>query len=1285
MVVRASSGRSGVCVACSLLRGAGRVLRTRSIHHQPSAAAAAAARVASTTSRMQGRSTKSSALMSIRVAVQPSHSRLQQLRWSSVVAASSSSSSSQGGKPSKKKRRRRKSQNTPKQDQSCTSQTQQQPQQLPQQRSGPQQVQPQQTTAPSTRPAPTSAAPAAPRNASGPQHARKGWYDRLMTALLKPIFTQTVVSCQSCGNPISSARNCSFLRVYPYGTHSQSLTLLAAPIDEVSSLIRRDQSHTFPHHCRCSHCFNFVGRVDTIPALAAEDTKASIMFPGIRLLLQPSRVRLSITSWVTGRTHDLRCSRWDALTPSEVFMTGLPLVEAPPEDSTRGFGPAQAHGFSLVRTRGGLYRWQVSKQGGGDDGSGTMPAGNASAQHAAKAATSNTDTPATTADAKSSGQQGEGDIEAEELRELVQKKYGGKDSTPGLFTKVHDVSRGGGGGKQQLVSATATATKDSEDELDEEEDEAEVEEDEDDSELEKDLRAFEQQQQQQHGDISKQTPTRQQHQQQRGGGDGFATAATNAAHRQQRRGQQEGRGNPQGDSSHSNANGSHRNTHGNSTNRTSSGSNDRDSHTRNLRAGDRDYRMTGVGFAVKRAVQRLKMTAIEAIVNIASRFPDGSLPRALLYHEAFVRPHWHPLGVKYSADFFRQITATPDAPLSDQVVPLILAAANARWPVTREVDAPSVIIDALNYIFKDKAKAPSTARARVQLQRHLPQLLDAILHGAHGRRGMDVAEAFASHGFEIDEASLTCIGLLAAGMEEEGVNPLLELTGLSLFDVSHCNLRPQYPALQRAIASSKHLTRDVVQAKGLRWSLSLMLDNNASDRALTLMRTVEATGLDVRSGNEVLLVKLLATSSMATAQDIVQALEVCKAAGVALQPATLNLLSRSAPVKDRELHTSATTSTHAGGGGGDGGIGGGIGLEEREGGNSVNESTGGQSGRGDGTRSSAVAAAAAGNGSGGGVDEVDVDDDDDDDDSVMRMGPAVTALKEYLLWADSRGLISLSNPAIARHAIRFFVDDPVMCERLANRALAGSTPNRFQLRATYGSLLATYMAARDYERCAHVIERMLERQRETGIPLVSSAIIKRMVRVYIKLGRLKEAIDLLTSSEMRTRVEMTMGALHYSYSAVLNYLCEQGTPGHEALGMELLHRAIAEGVFESNLRNEQQFELDLHELSLGMAQLMVLHFLKQAAAASQRRVTIITGKGLNSPNNVPVLRPMVERMLEERGIEYYKNPRNTGKLVVFLQPRKQRRKEKNKLSPIDRMMSVVGNSDGSRGNTGSRR
>ena len=237
-------------------------------------------------------------------------------------------------------------------------------------------------------------------------------------------------------------------------------------------------------------------------------------------------------------------------------------------------------------------------------------------------------------------------------------------------------------------------------------------------------------------------------------------------------------------------------------------------------------------------------------------------------------------------------------PRSDQVVPLLFAAAAARWPVTRQVDAPAIVLDCLQYIFETKAEAPSTPRARISIQKNIHRLLDDILHGGHGERALDVAECLASHGFEMDERAFTCIGLIAAEMGEKGINPLLELTGLSLFDVAHCNHTPRYPALTRALASSQALSRDHMQSKGLRWVLTLMMENDASERGLTLIRSIEATGVDAHARNEALMVKLLATSESATPLDLERALLACRHAKVALPASTMHLLAYACPVKD---------------------------------------------------------------------------------------------------------------------------------------------------------------------------------------------------------------------------------------------------------------------------------------------------------------------------------------------------------------------------------------------------
>ena len=49
-----------------------------------------------------------------------------------------------------------------------------------------------------------------------------------------------------------------------------------------------------------------------------------------------------------------------------------------------------------------------------------------------------------------------------------------------------------------------------------------------------------------------------------------------------------------------------------------------------------------------------------------------------------------------------------------------------------------------------------------------------------------------------------------------------------------------------------------------------------------------------------------------------------------------------------------------------------------------------------------------------------------------------------------------------------------------------------------------------------------------------------------------------------------------------------------------------------------------------------------------RRLTLITGRGLHSPDGVPRIKPEIEKLLKRRKIRFKEESRNPGRLIVFL-------------------------------------
>jgi DNA-nicking Smr family endonuclease len=86
-------------------------------------------------------------------------------------------------------------------------------------------------------------------------------------------------------------------------------------------------------------------------------------------------------------------------------------------------------------------------------------------------------------------------------------------------------------------------------------------------------------------------------------------------------------------------------------------------------------------------------------------------------------------------------------------------------------------------------------------------------------------------------------------------------------------------------------------------------------------------------------------------------------------------------------------------------------------------------------------------------------------------------------------------------------------------------------------------------------------------------------------------------------------------------------------------------------------ELDLHGLDGNGAEALLRRFLQEARDAEHRCLRVITGKGLHSKDDEPVLRPRVEAMLRQRAdvLAYASAPPaqgGTGALLILLARRR---------------------------------
>jgi DNA-nicking Smr family endonuclease len=87
-----------------------------------------------------------------------------------------------------------------------------------------------------------------------------------------------------------------------------------------------------------------------------------------------------------------------------------------------------------------------------------------------------------------------------------------------------------------------------------------------------------------------------------------------------------------------------------------------------------------------------------------------------------------------------------------------------------------------------------------------------------------------------------------------------------------------------------------------------------------------------------------------------------------------------------------------------------------------------------------------------------------------------------------------------------------------------------------------------------------------------------------------------------------------------------------------------------------QDELDLHHVDAAMAEAMLRRFLKETREAGAGCVRIIHGKGLNSPDGVPTIKNLVDRVLRQRSdvLAFHSAPAaagGTGAVLVLITDR----------------------------------
>ena len=100
---------------------------------------------------------------------------------------------------------------------------------------------------------------------------------------------------------------------------------------------------------------------------------------------------------------------------------------------------------------------------------------------------------------------------------------------------------------------------------------------------------------------------------------------------------------------------------------------------------------------------------------------------------------------------------------------------------------------------------------------------------------------------------------------------------------------------------------------------------------------------------------------------------------------------------------------------------------------------------------------------------------------------------------------------------------------------------------------------------------------------------------------------------------------------------------------------VPKGVLQRLARGEYaaQDELDLHHVTASAAEAMLRRFMKESFESGMGCVRVIHGKGLNSPDGVPTIKNLVDRVLRHRSdvLAFHSAPPaqgGTGAVLVLL-------------------------------------
>ncbi|CAN3372101.1 hypothetical protein DIURU_000407 [Diutina rugosa] len=91
-------------------------------------------------------------------------------------------------------------------------------------------------------------------------------------------------------------------------------------------------------------------------------------------------------------------------------------------------------------------------------------------------------------------------------------------------------------------------------------------------------------------------------------------------------------------------------------------------------------------------------------------------------------------------------------------------------------------------------------------------------------------------------------------------------------------------------------------------------------------------------------------------------------------------------------------------------------------------------------------------------------------------------------------------------------------------------------------------------------------------------------------------------------------------------------------------------VFQANNADSAPDEIDLHGLYVKEAEAILQRRITQAVNHGENHLRVIVGKGLHSKNGIAKIKPAVDQLCDESGLKHYIDPKNSGVLVIELNP-----------------------------------